>query len=213
MSNEPKPTDQCANCWRTFEEHTHGPDGEAWCFTGGEFTMSNEQEETMPILGIRVPGLTCVPMRLLSSDMAENNHSQSLKRLKERGGLAVGEILAIMHGKGWSTYKNDIDSANKVLEIVNADVRREVEELKAENEKANEALYVSNDLIGKLQSRLAESEALNGERYTDDELSDAFQAGMALCAAYEFGTYAIDYKTFKSRLDSERAEKLNTEKK
>lgn len=44
------------------------------------------------------------PMHLLNEDQALRNHSQSLKRLKERGGLSVREILAIVGKKPWSYY-------------------------------------------------------------------------------------------------------------
>jgi hypothetical protein len=44
------------------------------------------------------------PMHLLNEARALSNHSQSLKRLKERGGLSVVEILAIVRGKPWNYY-------------------------------------------------------------------------------------------------------------
>lgn len=44
------------------------------------------------------------PMHLLSEDQAQKNHGQTLKRLKDRGGLGITEILAIVHRKKWSHY-------------------------------------------------------------------------------------------------------------
>lgn len=44
------------------------------------------------------------PMHLLNEDQAQSNHGQTLKRLKERGGLGVTEILAIVHRKKWSYF-------------------------------------------------------------------------------------------------------------
>lgn len=44
------------------------------------------------------------PMHLLDEGQAMRNHSQTLKRLKERGGLSVREILAIVGKKPWSHY-------------------------------------------------------------------------------------------------------------
>jgi tyrosine-protein phosphatase YwqE len=45
-------------------------------------------------------------MHLLHEDQAYSNHGQTLKRLKERGGLGVTEILAIIHRKKWAYYGN-----------------------------------------------------------------------------------------------------------
>lgn len=44
------------------------------------------------------------PMHLLDEDQAMSNHSQSLKRLKERGGLSVHEMIAVANKKPWSYY-------------------------------------------------------------------------------------------------------------
>ena len=45
------------------------------------------------------------PMHLLNEKQAVSNHGQSLRRLKERGGLSVKEILSIVHGKRWDYYR------------------------------------------------------------------------------------------------------------
>lgn len=44
------------------------------------------------------------PMHLLDEGQAMSNHSQSLKRLKERGGLSVHEMIAVANKKPWSYY-------------------------------------------------------------------------------------------------------------
>lgn len=44
------------------------------------------------------------PMHLLDEGQAISNHSQSLKRLKERGGLSVHDILAVAGKKPYSYY-------------------------------------------------------------------------------------------------------------
>lgn len=44
------------------------------------------------------------PMHLLNEGRAQLNHGQTLKRLKERGGLGVTEILAIVGDKPWGYY-------------------------------------------------------------------------------------------------------------
>ena len=44
-----------------------------------------------------------VPMSMLSEKWAENNHSQSLGRLRERQGLVVEEILASIEKRRWNS--------------------------------------------------------------------------------------------------------------
>lgn len=63
--------------------------------------------EYMPVHpeDVRKPGCPRqIPMHLLNEARAQCNHSQTLQRLKERGGLGVAEILSIVHGKGWNYY-------------------------------------------------------------------------------------------------------------
>jgi hypothetical protein len=42
-----------------------------------------------------------VPFDLLDEDTAKRNHSQSLDRLAERGGLCASEMLAVMDKRSW----------------------------------------------------------------------------------------------------------------
>lgn len=76
-----------------------------------------EQKEVDPVKEIeympihpedaRKPGCPKLfPMHLLSEEQAMSNHGQSLKRLKERGGLGVVELLAVYHREKWNHYGN-----------------------------------------------------------------------------------------------------------
>lgn len=62
-----------------------------------------------------------VPMALLEETVAYRNHGQTLKRLKERGGLGVKEVLSIIEDKPWSYFGRTpiascIEALNKILE-------------------------------------------------------------------------------------------------
>lgn len=50
-----------------------------------------------------------VPWRLLEPHeaWAELNHSQTLQRLAERGGLSAGEIRCVVEHRRWRTVKHD----------------------------------------------------------------------------------------------------------
>lgn len=78
-----------------------------------------KQIEYMPIHPDDAQKFDCptqFPMHLLDEGQAQRNHSQTLKRLKERGGLSVREILAIVGKKNWSYYGNlQWDEALKML--------------------------------------------------------------------------------------------------
>lgn len=54
-----------------------------------------------------------IPMNLLNEEWAQNNHSQTLKRLAERGGLDPTEILANIERRDWK--KIDVVEALKQL--------------------------------------------------------------------------------------------------
>lgn len=47
---------------------------------------------------------------------AQKNHSQTLKRLSERGGLCPREILSVLDGKSWSAYV-DMPMADAVAQL------------------------------------------------------------------------------------------------
>ncbi len=45
--------------------------------------------------------LKAIPMNMLNEEWAQKNHSQSLERLNDRGGLAVSEVIAIIEKRKW----------------------------------------------------------------------------------------------------------------
>lgn len=74
---------------------------------GGKEIKPVKEIEYMPIHPDDARKFDCptqFPMHLLSDGRAQSNHGQTLKRLKERGGLSVREILAIVGNKGWNYY-------------------------------------------------------------------------------------------------------------
>jgi hypothetical protein len=58
-----------------------------------------------------------VPMILLNEEWAQKNHSQTLKRLAERGGLDPTEIMANVERRPWHRMNRDdaIKQVNKLL--------------------------------------------------------------------------------------------------
>ena len=48
-----------------------------------------------------------VPFSMLSEDQAQTNHSQTLQRLAERGGLGPDEAIAIMDKRRWMPMPKD----------------------------------------------------------------------------------------------------------
>jgi len=76
-------------------------------------------KEYMPILSVdrRHPGCPQqVPMDLLDEATAQQNHGQTLKRLKERGGLGVHEAIAIIRKQPYKGYMGlSMDEAIKLL--------------------------------------------------------------------------------------------------
>lgn len=60
-----------------------------------------------------------VPMELLNEEQAERNHSQSLSRLNERGGMGIAEILDNIHKRRLSfrgETQADVDELNEIIE-------------------------------------------------------------------------------------------------
>lgn len=80
----------------------------------------------------------CVPWEMLAPHeaQAQRNHSQSLQRLAERGGLSAGECLAVLEGKGWHNIEHDGARANeqlcrKVAEWIDAELAASPEQSEA----------------------------------------------------------------------------------
>lgn len=59
-----------------------------------------------PIMGggPNIPWVIIAPYE----SQAQSNHGQSLERLAQRGGLDIGEAIAIMTGKSWREIRRDI---------------------------------------------------------------------------------------------------------
>lgn len=68
-----------------------------------------EQFITMPIMVKQsVHWDRTVPFSMLNEEWAQKNHSQSLQRLAERGGLGADEALAIMDKRPWRSIRSDL---------------------------------------------------------------------------------------------------------
>jgi len=78
--------------------------------------MSDQRD--FPIMGCNI--IASIPWAMLEphEEQAQRNHGQSLKRLAERGGLAVSEALDIIYGFRWNasarSEANDRLLINKV---------------------------------------------------------------------------------------------------
>jgi len=68
----------------------------------------------MPLMGT---GLA-VRMDLLNEHWAQKNHSQSLERLAERGGLSCEEALAIAERRQWSAQRQEFESFRALALLV-----------------------------------------------------------------------------------------------
>ncbi|QKF52772.1 hypothetical protein [Pseudomonas graminis] len=76
--------------------------------------------ENMPVM--RGVNIKQIPMRLLQpfEKQALRNHSQSLQRLAERGGMNACEILGIIQGLSWSQLKHHEDDEACLIKWVAA---------------------------------------------------------------------------------------------
>jgi hypothetical protein len=74
--------------------------------------------ENMPVMkGVNIKS---IPMRLLVpfERQAVRNHSQSLQRLAERGGMDATEILGMVRGLSWSQLKVRPDDEAQLIQWV-----------------------------------------------------------------------------------------------
>ena len=65
----------------------------------------------MPILGLGRGNCKGYPFRAVKIPLsceaqAKANHSQTLSRLRERGGMGPEEICCILDGKDWTEWRN-----------------------------------------------------------------------------------------------------------
>ena len=78
-----------------------------------EEELARHKERRFPIQGgPSIPWSMIAPYE----DQAQRNHSQSLERLAERGGLSPGEALAVMECRSWGTITADYEGHRKALE-------------------------------------------------------------------------------------------------
>ena len=59
-----------------------------------------------------------VPDTILTEEWAQRNHGQTLKRLNERGGMGILEMLDNIHKRGLSYRKEtqkDVDELNELI--------------------------------------------------------------------------------------------------
>jgi hypothetical protein len=75
-------------------------------------------DKQFPILGSKT--IKSVPWSLLAPHerQAYSNHSQTLARLAERGGLGVSEALDVIEGLKWATTKPGPAADAKLLDYV-----------------------------------------------------------------------------------------------
>lgn len=63
-----------------------------------------------------------IPMMLLNEEWAIRNHGQTLKRLNERGGLGVLEMLNIIHKRKWGYGTESQDCVDELNSIISAHI-------------------------------------------------------------------------------------------
>ena len=74
--------------------------------------------ENMPVM--KCANIKSIPMHLLApyEKQALRNHSQSLHRLAERGGMAACEILGMVRGLSWGELKVRADDEAELIKWV-----------------------------------------------------------------------------------------------
>lgn len=74
----------------------------------------------MPMMqGIARQKWLLVHFDLLSEEWAQNNHSQSLSRLAERGGLSADEMLAVMDRRDYKRM-SEFDAMCGIMAVIQA---------------------------------------------------------------------------------------------
>lgn len=79
---------------------------------------STPQRTVMRIMGSTL--LSEVPFAMLVPHEAQalSNHDQTLSRLAERGGLSVGETIAILEGRKWGSVAECIENEHYLINKV-----------------------------------------------------------------------------------------------
>ena len=90
-------------------------------------------EQTFPIQrtwrrdenGERKPGVgpSLIPWSIIAPHerQAQQNHSQTLHRLAERGGLCACEACAVLEDRPWHRFENHEDAERRLIELVERD--------------------------------------------------------------------------------------------
>ena len=93
------------------------------------------KRETMPIMGGVL--LRAIPWALLSAheEQAQHNHSQTLNRLAERGGLGSSAAWAIINDRPWQRW-NELSCERALMRRVLALAKLETERRDAEEDAA-----------------------------------------------------------------------------
>lgn len=80
--------------------------------------MTEKQREVMPIMGAAL--MSEIPFAMLVPHAAQalTNHSQSLDRLAQRGGLGVSEAIAILEDRPWGSVANCIENERYLINKV-----------------------------------------------------------------------------------------------
>lgn len=72
----------------------------------------------------RPDALRSIPWALIAphNEQAERNHSQSLRRLAERGGLSPAEAVAVIEGRPWTELcaMNETECESRLRDLVAA---------------------------------------------------------------------------------------------
>jgi hypothetical protein len=123
--------------------------------------MANEKpakkadERMFPIMdGTAIPWWVLEPCE----EQAVHNHSQTLQRLAERGGLCASEALDVLHGDGWSTWTEshlrrtlrrpeeaERDYSRRIQEPANEALQREVARYVAARDRGREDVCADPD--------------------------------------------------------------------
>lgn len=85
-----------------------------------------------------------VPYELLNEEQAQRNHSQSLDRLNERGGLGVMEMLDNIHKRSLSRVMENITHLNELIAIIERYDQLNLLDYKGRN--GNEVIYKFMDV-------------------------------------------------------------------
>jgi hypothetical protein len=76
------------------------------------------ERKMMPIMGSKLISEIPWPMIAPHEKQARSNHSQSLERLAERGGLGCSEAIDIMRGARWGSAAPCLENERYLVRMV-----------------------------------------------------------------------------------------------